>query len=371
MSRVCFLYILVLNSCTNLTYASDNDNLVLLARSQAPLTDRESVLKCFKTLPSSQDILDVFSSFSPEIFSNDSMYKRNNAFIKIQNSDPMYVALGMWRACQEYEFYRVHNQKKYTPRFFLKMGFNPEIVHSNDNFTIDDFSIITKLVIPNPYFTTIDLFNCKVFDSIAGKNRLLNDKDIKFFLKIPHLTTLKLKQTDVDMSCSYFVTHQSLTWLEVEHSQVNDKGLQFLRENSKLRVLNLSNNEDITEQGILSLATGKMRNLRDLRLINTRVTNDCVLALLTKEGLEAALSSRGLKPLASDLKALDLETLDLSYNPLINDEVGDVILKYVQKNPKVTGFKLSKTSISIPQIDAIYRALSNNKDKALANKKQP
>jgi hypothetical protein len=267
------------------------------------------------------------------------MVKKHIPFINIQNYNPMYLALGLWRACEEYELSRVMAEKKYEINFFLQLTFNPEIQYSRHAFTANDFSLIARLAATNPYFTTIDLYDCQVFDIEAGSNRLLANTEIKFFLKLPYLTTLKLKKTSVNIS-PYFVTHPSLVWLELAQSKVNDEGLKLLCLNTRIKHLNLSENPGITEEGILCIK--RMAALRDLNVRGNSLTNKTALALV---------------------KMPNLETLDLSYNGSINDDIAGTILKHVEMTPGIIGLNLRHTSISQPECDAINSAIQRNKTK--------
>jgi Leucine-rich repeat (LRR) protein len=122
--------------------------------------------------------------------------------------------------------------------------------------------------------------------------------------------------TDVSMeSLSNLVNLEELL---LSDTKVTSAGLKRLAHLSKLRVLWLTGNADVTDEGICYLAS--VAHLEDLRLGNTGITPDCLTALKDVRRLNLCGDERvGDGWIPQIIKLNNLEELEVSYTSLTTE----------------------------------------------------
>lgn len=164
--------------------------------------------------------------------------------------------------------------------------------------------------------THLDLFYCQITNRglkcLSPLNNLqvlsIDSRDVTD-AGLLHLQNLKqLVQLDLfsghitDRGCHYLSRLTSLESLELCGGGIGDAGCQFLSRLARLQHLNLSQNEDITNQGIAHFIKN-LTQLRSLNLSQTSVTSAMPLVSLKQLQSLCVYGCRGM----TDLERLETE----------------------------------------------------------------
>jgi len=154
----------------------------------------------------------------------------------------------------------------------------------------------------------LSLFYCKISDNglqrlgglksleeLSVDSREITDNGIRFLRRLPTLKRLDLFSCKISNDGCHTISRlSSLEHLEICGGGVSDAGCQSLSLLQRLKVLNLSQNDRITNRGAGYLAM--LTNLKSLNLSNTSVTSSMLRHLVGLKNLRT-LTCYGCKPM--------------------------------------------------------------------------
>lgn len=227
-----------------------------------------------------------------EIIWDDFVKVLNAKSITLASHKSSFIACGLWRAHQEMSIQHQSGKTSLPLESMLSCLLTKEFSHKNKKISINEIQLIKNLVLANPYFRTLDLFN-------AG----ITDTHLKLMETIPHLEEFNLENSS-----------------EGGTNDITDKGISTLMNYPNLHKLNLAKNFNITPGGVALLA--QSQTLKHLNLYKIQVGDGGAVhlshnAILTYLDLrEADIGDDGAAALANNKTLTDLR---LRYNKITDN----------------------------------------------------
>lgn len=182
------------------------------------------------------------------------------------------------------------------------------------------------------------------FGSLNLGNTTLTDEGLSALAKCSSLHSLWIESSDIQGSGLSHLNFRNLVQLSIQHSQIDDSGLEVIAKLQplKLRQLQIGHNP-ITDSALKSLST--LATLRELDVGGTKVTSQGISELLQK----IPLTSVGLNDLPwtmENLKQLPLNQSQLVQLEMAGWNFGDEDLRALPTYPKLWTLDLSRTRIT-------------------------
>lgn len=152
---------------------------------------------------------------------------------------------------------------------------------------------------------------------VSMKSTTITDREIEVFTKLPQLTELSLRNTEVsDIGVGHLASITSLRKLDVGYTLLSDSALALLKPLANLETLSLSNSQ-VEGPGVAGLIG--LTKLRELNMASTPLKNEGLVDIAKLTGLERLslqytdISDKGMPSLASltNLKVLNLAGDDI------------------------------------------------------------
>lgn len=184
-----------------------------------------------------------------------------------------------------------------------------------------------------------DLFS--EIETVNLMNRKVTDTDCELFESLPTLSYIDLDDTQVgDAGLAHLIQMPRLSFLSLDKTKITDSGLKHLQRTPSLQSLWL-NDTEVSDKGIANL---EGLNLQEIHLDNTPVGDDAMAQIAKFKHLRALHLSgtQVTNHSAESLRQLaDLEVLDLG-----DTQVGDIVLDKIKSLQKLEYLRLSNTRIT-------------------------
>jgi len=147
--------------------------------------------------------------------------------------EPFYVALGLWRAQQEWQRQGQGELNPLFPTIMITCTLSSRLSVQNLPLLREQLRSIVSLIQTNPYLTQLDLFKGQI-----------KDKTVKLLSTLSHLKELSLEENAVtDKGVAFLEGHPSLTALRLWKNKIGPAGTRLLAQNTVLKNLGLYKNK--------------------------------------------------------------------------------------------------------------------------------